>query len=192
LAVKIRERPKGSGTWWVFIDHNGKRKAKKIGRDKKVALDAARKIAAKLTLGEFGLDREKEGPYIPTFKQYVYGWIGPDGKGCVGWLEKYGKLALKSSTRTNYENILKTHILSELGDIPLDRISPRLVGDLMVKGFNRGLRSKTVKNIKNCLGSILGYAYQPDGYIYSNPATGIKIPRPEAETPAREPSVLFG
>jgi integrase len=28
MAVKIRER---KGAWWIFIDHDGKRKAKKIG-----------------------------------------------------------------------------------------------------------------------------------------------------------------
>jgi len=52
MAVKIRERPKGSGEWWLFIDHQGKRKAKKIGKDKKLARDMAKKIEAKLALGE--------------------------------------------------------------------------------------------------------------------------------------------
>lgn len=48
MGVKIREKPKGSGVWWIFIDHRGKRKAKKVGRDKKLARDVARKIEAKL------------------------------------------------------------------------------------------------------------------------------------------------
>ena len=35
MGVKVREKPKGSGVYWVFINHNGKRKSKKIGTDKK-------------------------------------------------------------------------------------------------------------------------------------------------------------
>ena len=52
MAVKINQRPKGSGIWWVFINHQGKRKAKKIGRDKRLAQEVARKIEAKLALTE--------------------------------------------------------------------------------------------------------------------------------------------
>ena len=43
MGVKVKERPKGSGPWWIFIDHQGKRKAKKIGGDKRLAQDAAKK-----------------------------------------------------------------------------------------------------------------------------------------------------
>ncbi len=59
MGVKVREKPKGSGVWWIFIDHRGRRKAKKIGRDKKVALGVAKKIEAKLTLGDLGLIEKK-------------------------------------------------------------------------------------------------------------------------------------
>ncbi|MBT3369001.1 MAG: hypothetical protein HN416_17800, partial [Nitrospina sp.] len=55
MGVKVRERPQGSGEWWVFIEHHGNRKAKKIGRDKKLAKDVARKIEAKLILGDLDL-----------------------------------------------------------------------------------------------------------------------------------------
>ncbi len=39
MGVTVREKVKGSGVWWVFISHQGKRKSKKIGRDKTLALD---------------------------------------------------------------------------------------------------------------------------------------------------------
>ena len=55
MGVKVRERPEGSGVYWVFIDHKGHRKAKRIGRDEGEAQKAAKKIEAKLTLGELGL-----------------------------------------------------------------------------------------------------------------------------------------
>jgi len=28
MGVKVREKPKGSGVWWIFIEHQGRRKAK--------------------------------------------------------------------------------------------------------------------------------------------------------------------
>ena len=48
MAVKVRERPKGSGVYWIYIDHKNYRKAKKIGKDKRLALEVAKKIQAKL------------------------------------------------------------------------------------------------------------------------------------------------
>ena len=34
MGVKIKERPKDSGIFWLYIDHKGKRKAKKVGSEK--------------------------------------------------------------------------------------------------------------------------------------------------------------
>ena len=73
MAVKIRERPEGSGEWWVFIDHQGKRKAKKIGDDKDLAVEFAKKAEAKLILGD--LDLKKPKPKIPTFGEYSQKWL---------------------------------------------------------------------------------------------------------------------
>ena len=43
VGVKVKEKVKGSGEWWIFINHRGKRKAKKIGNEK-TAFEVARKI----------------------------------------------------------------------------------------------------------------------------------------------------
>ena len=64
----VRIRPK-DGKWYVFINHNGKRKAKCVGDSKKAALEVKRKIEAKLTLGDFDLLDDK--PMVPTFKDYA-------------------------------------------------------------------------------------------------------------------------
>lgn len=156
MAVKIRERPKDSGIYWIFIDHKGKRKAKKVGKDRRLAGEAAKKIEAKLLLGQLDLDK-KEGTYIPTLREYVLGWTDRDGRGHIGWLDKYARLALKLSTWSVYENLLKVHILPQLGNHSLDQISSRDIADMIVKKVNSGLRNRTVKNIKNCLSSILQY-----------------------------------
>ena len=48
MGAKVREKIKGSGDWWILINYNGKRKAKRIGKDKRVALEVAKKIDAKI------------------------------------------------------------------------------------------------------------------------------------------------
>ncbi|MBU2549278.1 MAG: site-specific integrase [Proteobacteria bacterium] len=189
MGVKVREKPPGSGVWWIFINHHGRRRAKKVGTDEKLARDMARKTEARLVLGDLDLDAEN-GSRIPTLKQYVNGWKEGDGTLNPGWLDKYARLALKRSTCDSYEKLLNGHILPELGSLPLNQITSRLVGDLIVKKFKQGLRSQSIKNIKNCLSSILRYAHRPDGYIEGNPARGIHVPKPELEVPKREPDPL--
>lgn len=190
MGVKVRERPKGSGVWWIFIDHQGIRKSKKIGKDRRVALEAAKRIEARLVLGDLafladeGTEREQR---VPTLREYVYGWKDNEGRFSMGWVEKYARISVKRSTCRNYEVILKKHLLPALGNERLDRISTRAVADLMVQKIREGLNSKTVKNIKNCMSSILAYAHHPDELIDRNPVLGVKIPKPEGESPARDP-----
>ena len=52
MGVKVREKPKGSGGWWIFIDHEGKRKSKKVGSED-AAMEVAKKIETRLVLGDF-------------------------------------------------------------------------------------------------------------------------------------------
>ena len=92
MAAKLREK---DGFYWVVVHHQGQRKWKKIGKDKKLALEAATKIAAKLTLGQ--LDILDEETIAPTLKEYVSG----DN---LGWLETRAKLSLKKSLKVLLKN----------------------------------------------------------------------------------------
>jgi integrase len=173
MGVKLREKPLGSGIWWVFIDHQGKRKAKKI--------------EAKLVLGDVGILDQDEESKTPPLRQYVYGWTDGDGGQNPGWFDKQAKLALKRSTWLVYRNLLNNHILPGLGNFALDEITSRMVADFIASKFTEGLRSRTIKNIKNCLSSIMSYAKHPDHYIDNNPVIGVKVARPEGERASREP-----
>src|SRR4030042_1513317 len=108
MGVKVKERPEGSGIWWIFIDHSGKRKAKKIGKNKRVAMEAAKKIEAKLTLGEMNLN---ESPRPPTLKEYIDGWRDGAGEKKIGWYEKVAVLSLKHSTYCSYRLIIDLHLI---------------------------------------------------------------------------------
>jgi len=184
MGVKVRERPQESGIWWVFIDHQGNRKSKKIGKDKKLANDVAKKIEARLVLGDTGIFDSKK-PKVPTLKEYLKGWKDSE-EYYPGWLQTVAKMSLKNSTRISYEHIIENHIMPSFGKKRLHDIDSRMINSLIYKLFKRGLRSGTIKNIKNCMSAILRHAKQ-ENYISTNPATGLLIPVPEDEKPSREP-----
>src|SRR6266851_8801331 len=97
MAVKVKQH---KGKWWVFIDHKGKRKAKCIG-SKRAATTAAKKIEAKLTLGDFTLlDEKPQRPFDAYFRN---------------WLDTYVKANCKGRTCEIYEQALRCHLLPHFG-----------------------------------------------------------------------------
>ena len=64
MGVKVREKVKDSNEWWVFINHGGRRTSRKVGSEK-AAWEVARKIEAKLTLGETFLQEKKPSVTCP-------------------------------------------------------------------------------------------------------------------------------
>lgn len=184
MGVKIKERPEGSGIWWIFINHNGKRKAKLIGKNKRLAQEAAKKIEAKLTLGDFNLN--EGASKIPTLKEYVDGWTDGTGEKKDGWYDKVAVLSLKNSTYRSYRLIIDHHLIPAFGSKPMNEITSGMISDLVSQKVKGGLRSATVRNIKNCLSAILRNAIEPDKLISSNNARNVRIPKPEDERQSKE------
>ena len=58
MAVLVREKVKGSGVFWVFINHNNKRRSKKVG-SKKAANVVKREVEARLAKDDMGMLKEK-------------------------------------------------------------------------------------------------------------------------------------
>ncbi len=59
MGVLVRER---DGAWWIFINHQGQRKAKRIGvgeESKKAAKQVGLKLQARLALGQSAFQVEK-------------------------------------------------------------------------------------------------------------------------------------
>src|SRR5262245_36771679 len=97
MAVKVRAH---RGNWWVFIDHRGKRKAKKVG-SKEAAEAVAKRIEAKLTLGDFAILEEK--PLRP-FDAYFQ-----------NWLDTYVKGHCKERTYDLYAQMHRLYLLPHFG-----------------------------------------------------------------------------
>lgn len=58
--------------WYVFGSHVGKRKATRVGSEE-AAQKVAKKIEAKLALGDFGILDKK--PSVPAFKEVSRRWL---------------------------------------------------------------------------------------------------------------------
>jgi integrase len=157
MAVKVRERPKGSGIYWIFIDHQGKRKSKKIGRDKRLAQEAAKKIEAKLVLGDFGLENDEESR-IPTFGDYAQSWITVTVPATC-----------KPSTLSDYGGILTNHVLPVFGKKSIKDINRLMVKKFLMQKAEKGLAPSTVSNMKSAISGVFNLAIDDD-VIAANPA----------------------
>ncbi|MHB9027971.1 MAG: tyrosine-type recombinase/integrase, partial [Candidatus Latescibacterota bacterium] len=156
MSVKVREKPKGSGIWWLFIDHQGKRKAKKFGKDKRLALEAAKKIEAKLVLGTMRIEDEEDE--VKKFEEYSRTWI-----------EITVPATCKPSTLSDYQGILDNHVLPVFGKTPITKINRLAVKNFLMDKIKEGYAQSTVTHIKNALGGIFQLAVD-DEVIEYNPA----------------------
>jgi len=156
MGVKVRERPKNSGVFWVFIDHQGKRKAKKVGSED-AANEVAKKIEAKLTLGEFKV--EKSRPPCPTFGNYAKRWLG------------FVKVMRQGTTHERYEGILRLHIGPTIGKKRLDEITRGDLRDLLLEKSNEYSKSM-LGLMRDVLSGVFNYALDED-LIQETPVRGI-------------------
>jgi len=115
MGVKVREKIKGSGVWWIFIDHQGHRKSQKIGT-KKVAKQVKLRIEAEIANRNFNLETN-----APNFKPVADEWldiiIGP---------------TCSSTTYTRYNGILKNQILPDFKSRKIDSITRGEVKSLLL------------------------------------------------------------
>jgi len=71
MAAKLRRDDKG--VYWVVVHHGGRRRKKRVGRDKRLAEEIARKIQARLVLGDFTMETEQKAP-VP-FRRFALDWL---------------------------------------------------------------------------------------------------------------------
>ena len=159
MGVKVKERPEGSGVYWIFINHQGTRKAKKIGTDEKIAYEVAEKIKARLVLGE--LNVEKINPTAPKFKEVSQLWLALPHD----W---------KESTRANYTQYLEKRIFPEFKSVSVDKIHRRDLKAFFDKLYSKGLDLNTIKGIRAPFNGALSYAVELE-HIESNPMRDVVL-----------------
>lgn len=159
MGVTVREKVKGSGEWWIFINHRGQRKSKRFGRDEKKALEAAKLIEARLALGDLGVVEHKKK--VPFFKEYA-----------SLWLEDYVKAIRRASTYDRYKLALEKHVYPALGKMRMDEISRGDVRNLLLKCRNSGLSKSITQIVHTVISGPMAYALDEE-LIGANPVIGL-------------------
>jgi len=179
MGVKVKS---WKGAYWIFINHQGRRKAMRCA-SKRAAERAADKIDAALRLGQTGVLDAAQTRHAPTLKEYA-----------ERWLEAHVRLACKGNTQALYRSRLELHWYPALGAVPVPSITRDMirkrVAELLARGnlhatkLPRGLRAGTTKAILIPLRSCLSAAVE-DGLLAANPAArigrAIKAAAPEED-----------
>jgi integrase len=153
MGVKIRKK---RGQWYVFVNHNGKRKAKCVG-SKSAAEKVQKLLEAKLALGQLDVADAEEAA-VPTFEKYS-----------ERWLKEYAGNVCKPSTIEGYEGVIRNYLTKRFGKKTLDTIKREdvkvMISDMIAAELSRG-------TIKNALAVIRGMFNQAieGGIVQSNPA----------------------
>jgi len=160
MAVTVREKIKGSGIWWLFVKHNGRRKSKMIGADKREAKKLAKLLQANLHAGDLGfLDPKKQ---TANLSYYIELWLGGSAK-----------VTLRQSTLTGYAGIYKKHIENSIGKKPVDEITELDMENFLLLKLEK-LSNSSVTHIRNCASGGFRTA-KKDKAITSNPCHGFVI-----------------
>jgi integrase len=157
MGVTVRE--KNPGEWWIFISHNGRRKAKKIGRDKRKAIKAAKDIEIQLARRELNLETDAKD--IPTFGVY-----------CKLWLDDYIKATKRASTHSRYQSLFDLHVNPAIGKIRLDELKRSDIRSALLNISKKGLSHATVKSAKNVIAGTIEYAIDAE-ILKMNVAKGV-------------------
>jgi hypothetical protein len=124
------------GACWIFVNHKGQRKAKRVGTGKeghRAAIAAAEKFQARLVLGDLSLLEESK-PQEITLQAYGQQWLAADVI-----------LRLKPATVEKHTADLRKHWLLELVMLPLSGLT-RSVTSSRRCCFRQGKASRTWKN----------------------------------------------
>lgn len=156
MAVKVKYH---KDAWWVFIDHKGKRKAKRIGTSKRAAETVAGKIEARIALGQFEIEEEQQKP--PTLTEYA-----------EQWLRTYAAMHCKPATYNRYTRDYHLHVAPTLGAKLLPDVTRQDIKQLIADKRQSNLSWKSVLNIIIPLRAMLNHAIE-DGLLAANPATRI-------------------
>lgn len=180
MGVIVRER---GGAWWVFIAHQGKRKAKRIGpgkQGKAAAQAVAAKIQARLVLGDVGiLEPKEQAKAVPTFAAVATEW---ERVTAPGW---------KHGTRVTYSTILRCRLLPAFGTLPLNQVTPERVEAWWTACREEKLSKKHLGILRSLLRGVCHRAVRL-GLLPSSPADCIDGRLGREDTEVRKTDYLTG
>jgi len=158
MGVKIREKIKGSGVYWVFVAQDGRRRSLKAG-SYDVAEEVAKRLTIKLSDDPDSVFKQREKPK-PQFKKLS-----------EEWLAKIKKKA-KDTTYNRYHQLLQDRVLPMVGSKRVDEIRKSHIADVIDKAHDEKLSVSTLGLIRTCFSGPLEIAAFRE-LIPANPTNGI-------------------
>ena len=180
-TVRQRKDGRWEGRIVIGYDDNGYPKTKNVlAKTKKECVEKLQKLKEECG----GLKPEKVRSEMPFGDWLTY------------WYENHSKPKIRPTTQETYESRIRLHIIPEIGDIPLNKLTQndlqQFYGLLKKSGrkrftdkYGEGLSDRMVRMCHATCRSALEKAVQ-DGLIRMNPAIGCKLPPKKA----REMQVL--
>jgi integrase len=156
---------RGSDTWRLRYRAAGKRVSQTFRGTKRDAQKELRRLIRTADTGEH------VSPDRMTLGQWIERWLAA---GAPGRRQR----ALRGRTLERYEQLMRVHVASALGDRPLQKLRPDEI-DQLYAGLKAKLAPKTVRHVHTALGSCLGAAVRqrllsstPMQYLGSVPSAG--------------------
>jgi integrase len=158
MGVKVKH---WKGAYWIFINHRGRRKAKRVGegeKAKRAAQRAAEIVQGKLAAGD--LSALDDAPTrVETFRDFA-----------EAWLNTSVALHLKPATQENYRTVLRRHWLPALGSLPVTAVTRERIKAVMAEKLTTGaLKPSSIRTALISLSACLHTAVEA-GVIAGNPA----------------------
>lgn len=175
MSVSVREKNKGSGVWWIFINHAGQRRSKQIG-PKAEAVKLADIIRGKIASGDMGVLENKE--QVKPFSYYA-----------AIWRDTILPATCKPSTITSYHSLLKKHVSSApFWSKPIDQITQGEIEEYLLSKRTT-LTHYSVSSILKVVSGVLNVAKKRK-VISANVGLNIKVPKEQGKQPRKRPAPL--
>lgn len=88
------------------------------------------------------------------------------------WVEIHGKANLRPSTFSGYKSQIKNHIIPYIGNVPLKKLTPAMIDNMLKQLSEKGLSTSTCRFAQRIL-SVALEAARKYRYIETNPARDI-------------------
>ena len=164
-------RRRSNGTWEGRYSDGVNAEGKQIQRS--VYGKTKKEVADKLHAIFF---QKQQGIYVTPTKVLVKDWMEE-------WLHNYAHINVRPSTYINYEGYIYNHIIPNIGDLPIQKLTPPIVQNFYNEKYlngrtdgKGGLSSKTLRNMHNMFHQAMEQA-KINGLIMHNPTDNAIIPK---------------
>ena len=109
------------------------------------------------------------------------------------WMKSYCSVALKDSTKYNYEKNIRLRIAPAIGKYRMANVPTSAIQQLINDLFNKGYSRNTISTVKRILSGAFRYAIEVDEIMTRNPVMNVKIPsiRANPDVPTRTNPNVF-